>query len=349
VVGCLRPACWQLPVALALAAAIGAGVIVRSPAPRIDVFVLEQGGADALVNGANPYSITYPNPYSADETKQFFSTPRAELSDYPYPPLSLIATTLGYLAGGDVRWALLATQLAIAGLLFALARRNAYPLPIALAVLHLVHPRGPFVLEQAWTDSLPALAWLATLYWRNAPALGLFFAAKQYSFVALPLIVRDLPRRTIVIALAIAAAVTLPFALWDLHGFVEDVVVFQFHQPFRLDAMSVPALIAVVTGLQAPGLLSFASAGAATAWLYRKRAAAIAVCLVYLAFFLGATQAFCNYYYFVGVLLLGAAAQPGIDRVSGPEVTERPPGTHTGTDAEPQRIEGFDAVVHEQA
>ncbi len=324
---------WPLVALLAVYAAAGTAVVAFKPPPRIDVYVLEQGGAAALAKGVDPYSIAFQNPYSADETHAFFGDRRSELREYPYPPLSLLATAIGYLVGGDVRWVLLAAQLGTAAVLFAIARGAGHLPPVALGVaaLHLLQLRGLHMLDQAWTDSMPALAFVVVVLllqrgskWLG-PALGVFLAMKQYSVLALPILARDgrLPRRAWVTGLAFAAAVTLPFFLWSPRDFVDDVVLFQLRQPFRMDALSIPAYVAKATGWHAPGALALAGAVGATvvAWSRLGReshekgrrssnpdALPLAAAVVYVWFFLCAKQAFTNYYYLVGVLVLGALA-----------------------------------------
>jgi hypothetical protein len=317
---------WAVAIALGVYALAGASVITRSPEPRVDVFELQQDGARAFEAGHDPYASVVPNPYTKEETRLFFGDDRTELREYPYPPMSLLVTTLGHWLGGDVRWTLVAAQIGIAWLLVALARGAGHDARVshAIATVHLLHPRGLFMLEQAWTDSLLACVFLLLLLvlqrqrtrWFGI-VLGLFVATKQYSVIALALIVRDgrIRRSAWFEALAVVAAVTLPFFLWSPVDFVGDVVLFQLRQPFRDDALSVPAIVAAVTGWRAPGALAVVAAAAATSYAWPRLGPRadpsqlpLAAAVVFASFFLFAKQAFCNYYYFVGVLILAAAA-----------------------------------------
>jgi Glycosyltransferase family 87 len=305
---------------------LGGGLLVaRAPAPNIDVLEVQQLGAIALENGRNPYQATFPNPYGKEETFQYFGDHRDNLQNYPYPPLSLLITTLGHRLGGDVRWALLGAQVLLAWLVFALARGagHAPRFALTLATLCVLHPRGLYLLEQSWTDSLLAASFLAVLLclqrktgrWLGV-ALGAFLAAKQYSIIAVPLLLgsRRVPARAWALALVVAAGIVLPFFAWSPADFLEDVVLFQARQPFRMDALSIPAAVARLTGLRAPGALSFAAAAVATLGVFpradseRRAALPEQTAIVSLAFFLFAKQAFCNYYYFVGILVLAAVA-----------------------------------------
>jgi hypothetical protein len=339
-----RAAPLMLAASVGLYATAGALVIANAPEPRIDVFELQQLGARDLAAGHDPYAAVFPNPYDAEETRNFFGKERQGLEEYPYPPLSLLATGLGQALGGDVRWALLAAQLGIGVLLFALARGSGHPAQVATAItsLHFLHPRGFFMLEHAWTDSLIACAFLGFLLciqrgrarWLG-PTLALFLGFKQYSVVAVPLIFRDgrVPRRAWIEAIVIAVVVALPFFVWGPADFVNDVVLFQLRQPLRKEAMSIPAYLLKVTGWRAPGVLALAGAAAAGALAWKKLGPLwpaarlpLAAAFVYSCFFIFAKQAFCNYYYFDGALILAAAAllDPASIRGEWALVTRRP-------------------------
>jgi hypothetical protein len=314
-----------LASAIALYAIAGAVTIAAAPVPYIDVLELQRQGAVDLEHGRDPYATTFANRYTPEETRAFFGDDRAELREYPYPPLSLLATTIAHRLTGDVRWVLLAAQLGIGVLLFALARGHGGDASTALgiATLHFLHPRGLFMLGRGWTDAMIACALLAVLWlvqssrarWLGA-ALGAFVALKQYSVLALPLLARHgrVPRRSWIEALAVATAVTVPFLVWSPADFVNDVVLFQVRQPFRADAMSIPAFLFDVTGWRAPGAVAVVGAAATLAAVWKKTVPdepwrlPMAVALAYMAFFLCAKQAFCNYYYFAGSVILSGAA-----------------------------------------
>src|ERR1019366_949976 len=129
-----------------------------------------------------------------------------------------------------------------------------------------------------WTDSLIAGAFVGLLLalqrrrarWLGA-VLGLFLGFKPYSVVALPLLFRAgrVSRRAWIEGLALAVATALPFFVWGPPDFVNDVVLFQLRQPFRREALSLPAYLFKVAGWQAPGALAVVGAGAARARPHR--------------------------------------------------------------------------------
>ena len=122
-------------------------------------------------------------------------------------------------------------------------------------------------------------------------------------------------------AVAVVAALTLPFAVWNLPAFVHDVVTLQVQQPFRADALTFLAAFAYLTGVRLPSSLAFLAAILAMVIAWRRcprtpSGFALAVAFVFFAFFAFNKQAFCNYYSFVvGALCvaLGSWQRRGAD------------------------------------
>jgi hypothetical protein len=302
--------------------AAGLWVLHASPRPVIDVFVFQQQASDALLHGRNPYALTFPNIYG---NSQFYG---AELTDgrtlffgFPYPPLSLVLSLLGFIATGDHRTAQLVAVVVAAACILAL-RPDRIGALVAAALLFT--PRGLFVIEQGWTEPF-GLALLGVLLVTavRAPrllwlALGALLAWKQYSVMLLPLTVLLLPRpfrwqawlRLVIPAVSVALVVTLPLALWNLSAFWRSVVWLQTVQPFRADALSYPSAL-VALGITPPPViptLLALSAPAVGIVLWRAprtpQGFATAVTLVLGVFFAFNKQSFCNYWF----LVLGAAA-----------------------------------------
>ncbi len=106
-----------------------------------------------------------------------------------------------------------------------------------------------------------------------------------------------------------AAALLLPFALWDARGFFRGVVLMQFLQPFRDDSLSLPALIAHLRpgDYSALTLLGLFLSAALLAFNLRpgmrvEQAISSAAAAWFLTLLLN-KQAFCNYYWLcVGLL-----------------------------------------------
>jgi hypothetical protein len=329
----------------------------HAPSPRIDVFGLQQRGAELLLSGQNPYSALYPNPYDPVETTEFFGRWVAALDHYPYPPLSLLLSTASFRLTGDVRFLFLLAHLVVGAALYRLGGLRPAAAGVIedrgllLLCLHLLHPRGFLVVEQAWTEPLLAGAVALWLLGRGSARktaagevaagsrplisdgllLGLALACKQYGVLLLlpfaspalsahvsPAWLRPYRFRWLLLCLLPLGLSYLPFFLWQPGDFIEDVVLFQLRQPFRAEALSLPALLHALSDIKLPGATA-AIGLLVPLWFFARRRPLrlpagtagylLLVSLQIFGFFATAKQAFCNYYYFLGVLLLLTLAQ----------------------------------------
>jgi hypothetical protein len=143
---------------------LGAWMIRSSPRPHIDVFIFQQGGAQALLHGDNPYAVRYPDIYR--DTRQGdrpvygpgLSGDGKLAFGFPYPPLSLLLSTAGYVALGDHRYAQL-IAMTLAGALIAYSRpgRGVSRVALLAAAGLLFTPRVFFVLGRGWTEPFVVL------------------------------------------------------------------------------------------------------------------------------------------------------------------------------------------------
>jgi hypothetical protein len=302
------------PLFLAVSAGLGLWTLHFSPSPHIDVVTVTNAALRALSKGHSPYAISFSNIYG--ENSSFYSAGTVVngrvLFGYPYPPVSLLLSLPGYLLG-DYRYASLAALLGTAvAIACAIPSRESK----LAAALFLTTPRIFFVLEQGWSEPMSVLlvALTAFVMVRRpaavAPLAGAAIASKQYLVVALVPLFHYLrarspsPWRSAVIAIATAAAVTLPFLVWSPRPFVNAVLLLQAREPFRTDSLSyltwlwtrgwgessfvwtIAAMLAslaivAVRGTGSPG--SFAASLAFTT----------------LSTFAFGRKAFCNYYFFV--------------------------------------------------
>lgn len=321
-------------VLLVLFTAIGSWTILAPPKPIIDVWHFQQISSQALLEGTNPYTLTFPNFYGQDSPwyGPGVSVDGVLQFGYPYWPLTLLAVLPGYVLGGDVRWAYLVMMI-LTGVLLATMRPGR--LSLLTAAVFLLTPRIFLILGCAWTEPLSVLlltltVWLAlrAAIWVPA-ALGLFLASKQYVPVAGLLGVllvggwgnwRSLAKLWGWGALA-AVVVTIPLALWNWPAFWYSTMELQFHQPFRLDSISFLAwwyggppqrlmesppywipFVALLIGLIATLARCPHTPGGFAA----------AVGISFLMFFAFNKQAFANYYFLViGSLCVALSAWQG--------------------------------------
>jgi hypothetical protein len=306
-------------------------IAVRGP-PDIDVYVFQQEGSAALLDGQNPYGLRFANtappgsPYYAPEV---IDGDRFRFG-FIYPPLSLLMALPGYAIAGDYRYA---GAFAVGLTAWLLGRARPSRIAIGAALLVLFAPVTPRVLFWGWTDPfvivlLATSVYLAVRQSSHAPiALGLLLAVKQYAAPALLLAVvllDDLKarigwRRLIVVPMAIALLTVLPFLAWDAASFIYSTITMHSLQPFRADSLSVPALLARHGFDQAPAWAGFI-AGAIALLIVLLRAPRTvatfcgALALVLMPFFLFGKQAFMHYYFLPQVSLALGVAVTSVDR-----------------------------------
>ena len=321
-VGSRGPLSTARPVALVgLALGLGVWMLRASPSPAIDVWTVHQQGADALLHGRQVYAS------GAIDTLDTHSHAR-EIDTYAYPPLNLVLTAAAYAITRETRWAQL-VAIGLGGwLLRATAKRRGWkaPVPDLLMACLLFHPRGLFVLEQAWGEPLAlpllggfTLAWAAGRPRVAAVMLGLLCALKQHYVLYVPALalLPGIGFTGVAIAVATLVATYLPFVLSAPVGLWNAVIVHHLKNPFRSDSLSLTARL-WSAGIVLPSWLGFAaSVGSvgALAWTPRKLGPLLlASSLTFLVFYLLGRQAFCNYYYLLGAtwLFAGASlAEPG--------------------------------------
>lgn len=223
---------------------------------------------------------------------------------------------------GDIRYAYVVAVVLSAVILVKLHTNSA---TVGIACLLLLSPVTRYVELQSWTEPFVLLTLTCTIYaalkksWWLPVALGLFLASKQYSVLALPFIPLLLgerrwkvSRRLIGQALSIAVVLTLPMALWNVHGFWRDVVLCQLRQPFRKDALSLGNLLFPIPLAM---ILAFVTIGVIFAMRKaRPHPSMFAACygFILLIFVCANKQAFCNYYFLIAHGLLLAVATIGI-------------------------------------
>jgi len=298
-----------------------AGVVVINLVndPGVDVYTWQQHTSVALMDGRNPYELRL----ATNRWGTRFYAPGVVDQNgnltcaFPYPPLSLLMVLPGFLLGGDIRYAQLAA-IAISAVLMAMARPgSAGRIGALVGVLFLLTPRVFYLLWTGWTEPLVVLNFSLVMFcacrWRKGLpwALGLFFATKQYTVLALPLLpllVQGPERwkelRAIVMKAGIVVAViNLPFLLWNVHEFTRAVLLLQVVPPFRTDALSYLVWIYSWTGTKPPmwiPSLPVTLAIALSLWRVPRSPAGFAgaLTLVTALCFAFNKQAFCNYYYF---------------------------------------------------
>jgi hypothetical protein len=257
-----------------------------------------------------------------------------EFPHFGYPPSVVYCNCLSWLLFKDVRalWAILDVLAAL--LMYLLARRcnpvgRGARLCQLLPLTFLFLPRSLFVIEQSWTEPLVvvSMAGLALAVQSGRwPALmggllGLWLSSKQYTVLAIPMILKLRRWRAVawICAVAVGLALVLPFAIWDFHAMMEDVLYFFLRSEARGDALSLYGLAVALGVSSSPGWIGAVIAClwiGGVAWFTWKMPRNLpgmlfAAAGTWMFFFLLGKQAFMNYSYMVAfTLLLAVAATP---------------------------------------
>jgi hypothetical protein len=312
---------------------LGLWVIKASPEPFIDTYVFQQTSAEALLQGQNPYLLTPPNIFGHMHFygEELVKDGKMTIGN-PYPPLSIYFSTLGYLAGGDIRYSHL-LAFVLSGALIAFLQPGR--LSKLAAYIFLFTPKAFFVVEQSWTEPIVVLFLTAAVFCaihrpRWLPfMLGLLFASKQYFLFVIPLTLLFISPRSPWKSLVnfygwmggVMVAVTAPLAFWNLSAFLWNVGGAQWYQVFRTDALSYLALYNFVFDRIPSSLICFIALFLAFILVYYFSPRTPAGFVISIAWSLGIffafnKQAFCNYYFLViGAIccaLASLTAQPQV-------------------------------------
>lgn len=230
-----------LAAGLTVATGVAYALVVAGGKPLIDVWPILQGAARGIVDGRNPYEMT------------FVGVPPGQVDDcFNYLPGTFLVPLPGRLLLGDVRYAegavLLAGVAALVWFAVRSGRRDAVPLALLAGIL----PGSLYDVQQAWNETVVfgALAGAGVLVavkkpWWAAACLAVALCTKQHVVLLLPLwaLWPAFGWKRAVGAAAGAGAVTLPFLVWNFERFWHCVIEFFLDLPAREDSLSLWQLI----------------------------------------------------------------------------------------------------------
>jgi hypothetical protein len=309
---------------------IGVLWIVPVKPPAVDVLDLHRSAAEVLLDGRNPYT----DAYSVNTSP--FAPEGAEFVGYTYPPLALVAYAGSDVVFGDPRWA---SVIAIALVIVLITRpwqmmtKHQAVALIALGLAFVVNPWLGTVVWFGWTDpiSLPLLLG-AALLWRKNPVwaavlLGVALGTKQYFVMALPLLLawNDSFRwKRLSIAGGVAALSILPGLLFGPANFWNATIGPSIGAQIRPDSSGLAGI-----GWETPFWLVIALSIGVAVWMGRNGGPGSRFMLglgatLAIAFLVG-SQAFLNYWFFVGALALFAVAVSVSTAATNPEESEAVP------------------------
>jgi len=318
--GSARQSTRAVRVLIVAATVLHVVTVVAVPIPDIDVWIWTQACLQALLQGVHPYTVDVVDLI----TKVLNLGPTATV--YPYMPLTLVAFAPAYALFGDYRVMLAVCVPATVALNRAAGRQLGLDRRFidATTLAFLLFPRGVWLTCFGWNEPLLVVVLSGFVYLATrapggtaqAIAFVLLPALKQYIVAPVVLFLAIIRPRASVAATAmtVAAATVVPFLIWDWRSTVHGIAAQMLApaQP-RLDSTSLVALVELLTGVTVTRWLSvsvqFLVAGVAYARLrdHGLGGLLLASALAMNATFLAGWQAFMNYYYLVGEMLLLAA------------------------------------------
>lgn len=310
----------QVAAAALGVAAAGYGLVLLSSQPIIDVFELLQGAGRGLLDGQNPYTLSFPAAPDGQVDACFTYLPATAL---------LAAPAVGLFA--DARWASLG-MLVAAGAVLLWQARDRGGVRLGLAALAVVLPGTGLVMQQAWTEPLflAPLVGAAVLADRGrftwaAVLFGMALATKQHVVLLVPLLAllpmagSSWPRRLgdAGVAAGVAAALTLPWLLANPSRFTECTVDFFLDTPAPSTSLSL--WLHLPEPARLPLLVLALAAGYLLVWWRCPRSGGgflIAAGVVFTTFGLVNKQTFVNQWWLVAALVVAGLTVVGHRRRS---------------------------------
>ena len=285
---------------------MGVQVITLSPEPRIDVWTVQQAGAESLLSGGNPFHDVH-----------LKDTGPREATDVPYvyPPMHLYVSSVAWALTKDVRYGAVLALILLGFAARALARRNAgdEPLPAILedapALFIWCTPMLAFVVEQGWIDPVQ-LCWCSAVLlawnrpWLLAVLAGCLMGAKQtMALMVVPVgLALRLQLRQWVLIGVVALIPLLPWLILDAAAYKHANFDFLNALPVRDDALTVVVWAQKRLGLKIPWAVGFGFAAlviglAGVRGRQTISRATLTVLTAMTIFFVFNKWAFANYYF----------------------------------------------------
>lgn len=309
---------YRLAILIAIALLVRVFSIISAPNPSIDVFYILRDGPRELLNGRNPYELSYPAPYGVYIPTILFV----------YGPLTPFIFVPSVLIFADPRYTLPLVDLVSAFLLFKISgllkvEKNISSLMI---IIFLFHPLFPFMTQQAWLEPLMSLFLILAVFlflkypqkFFGSLPLGAMVAVK--SVYLLPLLTLLVNRKSTIYQYSTLVVVpvlfSLPFLLANAPLFLARTQVYvtdpaaigDYFAPTHI-SLSISAVILKYTKIVIPTIM-VAGLGLITALLTIKKSAKtlpfalLSTFLVFMVLFMFGPFVFLHYFAFMGNILI---------------------------------------------
>jgi hypothetical protein len=295
-------------------------MIFASPKPVIDVYTVLKEAPLSLLQGKNPYDISYSQVY-----------PGAPNDSYSYWPLSFLLQIPFVTIFNDPRILLAAADILSGLFLYLLGKRKTAA--ELLTLIYLFRPNSNFILEQSWLVNLEFLFLILSFYALTKKAhllagifLGCLIAVKPHYFPVIPFILVSFEKtKKLFVGLAATLIIFVcPFLFWNAPVFLQKTIGGFFLPNNKLwwipysYAMSANVLYSKLTKNNIPFIFSIViliSLFLSLIYILGKRKMEIkngsfhshvllAITIFYLAFNILFRFSFINQYYFIGSCII---------------------------------------------
>ncbi|OGE12189.1 hypothetical protein A3G14_01325 [Candidatus Curtissbacteria bacterium RIFCSPLOWO2_12_FULL_38_9] len=285
-------------------------IIINTPYPKIDVFDILQNASSAVVQGINPYTITFNQIYE-NITPDYFT----------YMPFSFLMNIPARTLLGDVRFTSVVSLLITSFIIYKIGEKqnmkeDSYQNTV---LLFMYHPLATLIVGEAWLD--PILVALFSLfgylfltyknkYWAYF-TLALAFGVKQNMFLILPFLIKLKPFnfQKLILAYIPVIAVILFLLFLSPKDFIADTVKEPILRKTRFDALTFHSFIHnIYPSVQIPKGFFLLPIIFLPILLFKQGKKISSFYLTFAIWFLCSLilfrEAFLNQYYFVSSLLI---------------------------------------------
>lgn len=309
---------FRLPMLLAIAIAIRVFSILSAPGPTIDVYYILRDGPKQILEGKNPYEMSYPAPFGVYTPKIVFV----------YGPLTPFLFLPSVVLFNDPRFTLVLVDIVSAFFLYKIGTHLKIDKKITFYVITILlfHPLFPFMTEQAWLEPIMTVFLFASLYFflkNKNSILGSIFLGTLLgikSVYIIPILtflkIRGVNSKQYLVAVLVPLAFTIPFLILNYKLFLERTQVYVTNPsaiqgtlaPTNI-ALNIAAVILKYTHFVIPSYI-VAGLGVATSILLiiKRRQeigfALVAMFLVFIVLFMFGPFVFAHYFAFLGNILL---------------------------------------------
>ncbi len=291
-------------------------IIIASPSPIIDVFTILKEAPLVFLTGGNPYDHIYSPVYSGVITDYFPYFPVAFLSQVPFAALF-----------GDPRILFIISDILAAVGLFLLGKKTF--IAQILVLIYLFRPNSNFILEQSWVTPLSYLLLILTIFALQTKKqfllgiiTGVMTALQPLYAILVPFFLNFVAnwKKTLFSFFLAFIFLVMPFFLKNPFKFL-DKTIFVYFKPENLIptipihlSLNISTAFYTLAGFDIPQFASLILISILLIFilyrLYIKRKAKdiryilLGLNLFFYGFFLLFRQAFINYYYFAGSLII---------------------------------------------